>query len=98
MNDSLEPKCLLVSWTSHDYCRPSEKEGAARGAGLNAQQREDQVLADEGAMQQTVQQPSSSQIESADGDVKRIVNNGKIIQRISPQREPEKLVEPLWTG
>ena len=98
MNNSLETKGLLVSRASHDDGGATEKEGAPGRARLNPQKGEDKILADKSPMQQAIQQSPASEVEGAYGDIKRIINNGQVIERIAAQGETKELVESLRTS
>src|SRR5712691_8776218 len=49
-------------------------------------------------MEKLVEESSGAQVNRADGDVERIVQNRYVIQRVSPQRKSQEPVEAVRTG
>src|SRR6478609_5448366 len=95
MHDALEAEDSLVAWPADQYGRAAEKEGTLRSARFDPQERKDQVLADKGAMQVAVQESSCLQVEGPNGNIKRIVNGGQVVQRIISHGKSEVFVEAL---
>ena len=73
---------------------PAKLERFARCSRLDTDQREEQVLADEAAVQQLIYEPAGSHVNGADREVKGVVNHRHRIQKIVACREPQMFVMP----
>src|SRR5262249_42228607 len=98
VSNSPETKYPVAMLVFDEHGRSLKIKGSLGRSRLDTQQGVDQVLVDESAMEDLVERLAGTQIDGTDGNVERVVNNGKGIKWIGPKREPQTFVVALGTG